>query len=233
MAVIRTPFRFLFFGSSCCGKSSLASQAILNSERCFDKPPKKIIYYAKHLDSVPKQIRHLVEARTDFPDEEIFANPTKESLWIVLDDLQETAMGSSVVAEAFRSSRHRNVSILLLIHNIFSGKKESREITLNATGLFLLKTCRDLNPIKVLSYQLNPEKPKKLSSIYFAHVKKPFQYIFVDLDILTPDILRYRSNIFNTLFITLYVEKEDLQELESNGRETIEDTEVLSIMHPL
>lgn len=233
MSAIKTPFRLLFFGSSCCGKSYLAAQAILNANRCFDIPPKKIIYYAKHLDSIPKQIKHLVEGRIGFPDEEVFANPGKESLWIVMDDLQDIAMGSSVLAEAFRSSRHRNVSILLLLHNLFAQKKESREITLNATGLFLLKTCRDLSSINHLSYQLNPDKPKKLSSIYFSNVKRAFQYIYVDLNILCPDSLRYRSDIFNPLFITVFLDKDQLQELQNNGRENSESSEILSLMQPI
>ncbi|KAG8238409.1 hypothetical protein J437_LFUL011594, partial [Ladona fulva] len=49
-----------------------------------------------------------------------------------------------------------------------------------------------------LSRQLYPENPKFIQESYNDRTEKPHGYLFIDLKQYTPDIYRYRTEIFPT-----------------------------------
>lgn len=213
------PFRFVIAGPSCSGKSTLIRDMILNRSRSFKEEPKKIIYFCKHKHSVSQKIKHLVEIRTNFPVEDDFQNSSKQCIWMILDDMQEEAVKSSLISDAFRHARHENISIILVLHNLFSQRKESREISLNMNGVFIMRSVRDLTQIKVLSSQLTPHMPDKLSKIYFNYITTPYSYIFVDLEISQSELFRYRSRVFDSIAVEIFVDQKQLSSLKENETE--------------
>lgn len=218
--------RLMFYGSSGTGKSCLCAELIEKRALMFENEPKRILWYCKHIESVPKTIKSQVEVITEYPNLESFENPTRVHKLIVLDDLQEFISQSTVVSEAFRSSRHINISIIILVHNLFSGKKETRNISLNCSGIFIMKSCRDLVPLRNLSMQLTPNSPDKLLAIYDFHVKKAYQYIFVDLTIETNDLIRYRTDIFSLIALQIFVDQHQLNQLKKNEQKLGENSQI-------
>lgn len=160
-------------------------------------PPEKILYFAKFITSVPESIRDEVEFRAGLPTEQDLENDSNGGLWVILDDLQHLIFDSPIIALLFQQSRHRNISICLLSQNLFPHGKVQRDISLNCTGLFLLKTVRDISSVRTLSYQLNALFPSKLSEIYINFINKPFKYVFVNLCVDSPDIFQYTSELFS------------------------------------
>lgn len=193
----KCPFRFLIYSNSGGGKSTLVSELIKNRNKCMIDPPKRILYFAKFITSVPQSIQNQVEFRSGLPTEHDLENDSNDGLLIVLDDLQHIIFESPIIALLFQQSRHRNISICLLTQNLFPKGKVNRDISLNCTGIFLLKTVRDISSIRTLSYQLNPLNPTKLSEIYINFINKPFKYIFINLCVDSPDIFRYTSDLFS------------------------------------
>lgn len=210
---IPNQFRFLIVGSSNSGKSSLCARLIKHREKCFDVQPKRIAYYCRFKAGVHKSIRNEVEIYQHFPTEDDFLNESGEPLLIILDDFGDQALSSHYISTAFKTARHNNVSLIMLLHTLFSNKKESREISLNSTGLFLMKSCRDMLSVKNLSYQLDPVNPNILTAIYSKYVTKPFEYVFVDLDVRTHNLLRFRTKLFNANSVQVFINDEATKSL--------------------
>jgi hypothetical protein len=73
------------------------------------------------------------------------------------------------IAELFiKGSYHRNLSIILIVQNIFHQGKEMRNISLNAHYIVLFKSPRDKQDISMLARQINPGKVQKC-----MRMKKP------------------------------------------------------------
>lgn len=191
------PFRYIIYSNSGGGKSTLASELIENRRNCMENAPEKVLYFAKFHTSVPKNIINDVEFRSGLPNEEDLEKDYKAGVLFILDDLQHILFDSPIIALLFQQSRHKNISIIVLSQNLFPKGKIQRDISLNCNGIFLLRTCRDLSSVKTLSFQLSPIKPYKLSEIYLRFANEPYKYIFINLGVDTPDLLRYTSNLFS------------------------------------
>ena len=64
---------------------------------------------------------------------------------IVLDDLLNEVYSKDVCDLFTKGSHYRNISVLLLMQNIFHQGTNCRDISLNAKYLLLLKNVRDKN----------------------------------------------------------------------------------------
>lgn len=231
----KTPFRFLIYSNSGNyliylikkyeiyfnfkllggGKSTLAAKIVKNRNECMINPPKTILYFSKFSSSVPKSIQHIVEFRDGLPSETDLEDESDSGKLFILDDLQHILFDSPVVALLFQQSRHKNISIILLSQNLFPKGKIQRDITLNCTGIFLLRTCRDLSSIKVLSYQLSPLNPTKLSQIYQEFINSGYKYVFVNLNVDSDEYLRYTSDFFgNPDCCEVFIDQDQLNTLE-------------------
>ena len=114
---------------------------------------------------------------------------------IVLDDL----MGSlnEKVAELFTAaSHHCNVSVILILQNLFYRCKVMRDISLNAQYLILFKNRRDVSQINCLARQLYPQNSRFLLDAYIKATSEPFKYLVVDLHPRMREELWIRDGLF-------------------------------------
>ena len=75
---------------------------------------------------------------------------------IVLDDLM-TQMILWHSADIFiKGSRHRNLSVIYIVQNIFHQGRETRNISLNAHYIVLFKSPRDKQQVPILARKVNP-----------------------------------------------------------------------------
>ena len=120
-------------------------------------------------------------------------DPNGGQTLIIIDDNSISAASSKDVAQAFTIARHKNCSIVLLLHFIFGPWPSSRIISANTAYFFLLKSPRMAQQIATLGSQLG--KQKELVSVYTQESQKPYGYVLVDLCTNTPDHMRIRSDI--------------------------------------
>jgi hypothetical protein len=94
-------------------------------------------------------------------------------------------------------SHHNNISIIIVMHNLFHKNQFTRNITLNAQYIVYFRNPRDLSSIGFLSRQLAPHNSKNLQAVFLEQTNRPYSYLIIDLCQNTPDLFKYRTNIFN------------------------------------
>ncbi len=106
-----------------------------------------------------------------------------------------------------KGSHHHNLSVILILQNLFYRGKEMRTISLNAHYMVLFKNPRDASQITHLARQMYPNKPKFMVEAYRDATSSPYSHLFVDLKPDTEEHMRLRSNIFQGEYPTVYVPK--------------------------
>jgi hypothetical protein len=83
----------------------------------------------------------------------------------------------------------------LITHNSFHQSRHSRDISLNAIYLVLLKNDRDKCHFVHLARQMFAEDSAGLYRAYLDATKRPHVYFALDLSQDTDDRVRFRTNI--------------------------------------
>jgi hypothetical protein len=124
---------------------------------------------------------------------------------IVLDDLMHECSSSNMVSEAFtRKRHHHNLSVIIVLQNLYSKGSAMRDIHLNAQYIVLFQNPRDKGQFNHFARQVEPTLSKSLIKVYIEATNKPYSHLMVDLKPHTPNMLRYRSNTLSdtqTVFI--------------------------------
>ena len=94
-----------------------------------------------------------------------------------------------------RGSHHRNLSVIYIVQNLFHQGKGSRSISLNSHYLVLFKNPRDKWQILTLAKQMYPGQTDFFLNQYEEAVKRPFDYLLIDLKTTTQDNCRLRTNV--------------------------------------
>lgn len=144
------------------------------------------------------------------PSDDILENPQNDNLCLVLDDLLETAFRSDLVSSIFTTGRQRNVSIILLSHNLFPPYSKSRTISLNANYIILFRNLRDKISLRHLTRQVMPEHSKSFCQLFINNISKPFSHLLFDFSSKGKDFLRYRENILDN-FPIIYSDEETIE----------------------
>ncbi len=163
----------------------------------------------KNLHDQGIQIEFIEKAIVTEADLENMVDPNGGQTLIIIDDNSISAASSKDVAQVFTIARHKNCSIVLLLHFIFGPWPSSRIISANTAYFFLLKSPRMAQQIATLGSQLG--KQKELVSVYTQESQKPYGYVLVDLCTNTPDHMRIRSDIADENK-TMLLPREDLQQ---------------------
>ena len=114
---------------------------------------------------------------------------------VIIDDLMRET-NSDVVDLFTKGSHHFNVSIMYITQNIFNQGKGRRTISLNTHYIVAFKNPRDRVQIRTLSRQVCPENIHYIQEACKDATEVPFGYLLFDLKQSTPDLHRYRTNIF-------------------------------------
>ena len=193
--IFNRPARIIVSGASDTGKSFLVDKLILKYHLKF-----KVIIIcgvtSHPLQDNPDISSKLVISK-DIVDPLNYKSESGDNILIVLDDLYKTVSESELICDLFTRGRHNNVSLIYITQNIFSQGKYSRDISLNASHIILLRV-RDISQIKTIARQIfGSGKPtNEFASIYQELVSnKRYGYILLDLAPYGPSQLRVRTNI--------------------------------------
>ena len=122
---------------------------------------------------------------------------TGDTALVVIDDMMNDACNDVKVSELFtKRSHHNNISVILILQNLFASGKYTRTISQNTQYLVFFKNPRDKSVISTLSKQMYPHQANFLTQAYMEATKKPHDYLFLDMTQETPEHLRVRSDIF-------------------------------------
>lgn len=221
MLKLQHPFSMIVSGPSQCGKSTFTCNLIRNLGCALNTTIHRIEWYNTEKSAFPKCLNNLrinLKFFDSIPDE--FSNSSGKPLLIILDDMMNDAKAAVKICDLFtRGSHHRNISVVLIMQNIFHQSRYSRDISLNAKYMVIFKNPRDKSQFNHLARQIYPENPTELQRIYKDITQLGHGYLFIDLSQNIDDILRFRTNIFSKDYSIFFCDK---KRLRPNKNETFE-----------
>ena len=121
---------------------------------------------------------------------------------MVFDDMMKQYASNELIAQAFTQKRHhQNLSIILILQNLYCQGKVMRNVHLNTVYVVLFLNPRDKSQFGHFARQLEPKPSKALVD----DTSRPYSHLLVNLKSLIPDALRYRSNSLQLDRHTVYV----------------------------
>lgn len=153
--------------------------------------PEKIVWCYREWQPAYESLQDRVKFIRNIPedDEKLVADLNTRHL-LIFDDMMGGKAIESIVDLFTRKAHHRNTSVIYITQNVFDRATQHRIISLNAHYLVLFKNW--------LSRQLDMPH---LMSAYQDATRQPHGYLIVDLSPQTPDELRLRSQLFETLTV--------------------------------
>lgn len=193
------PFTMLLAGPSSCGKTTFLKDVLKNQSKMFNVKFHRILWCYSESSSKPGVDG--VDFHRGVPED--IQNSMDTPMLIVLDDLMSEAYNSKVSDIFTKKSHHCNISIILVLQNIFHQGAHCRDISLNAKYIILFKNPRDRQQISCLARQIFVENPKELVRVYNEATQIPHGYLVIDLTQDIDDLLRFRTDIFNTKYLAV------------------------------
>ncbi len=196
---LKHPRRFIIYGPSGSGKTTFVEKLLYYMKELFGFYFDNIIYCSGQ--SFPEfNFIHGIELKKIMNiDKSILdkIQPSSKNL-LILDDNMHNVANDIIISDLFtKLSHHKNISVILLVQNLFPKSKYMRDISSNSTYIVLMSNPRETLQIKTLSSQIDGANSKFILECYNDATKnKPFTYLFLDFDQSTPDEVRVRTNIF-------------------------------------
>ena len=205
------PFTGIVAGPSGAGKSRLLQEIVKHSNELIHPAPSRILWcYSEpqlELETLRTSTPHLETTGSLHTLEEKLKESCKPTL-LILDDWMSEISNNKTISDLFyKGSHHRNISIFLLLQNIFHRGSVMQDINLNTHYFILFKNPRDAGQIKILARQMFPQYPKYLVDAYEDATREPYGYLLVDLKPCTPNDRRLKSKILPGQTQWVYVPK--------------------------
>lgn len=195
------PFRLIIAGPSQSGKTYFCKRLISQCQELISPPPSQIIWgYGESNRNQIKSIRENCPVKIEFVEglPDLSEIGSEENTLLVLDDLMHLVGNSQVISEMFtQMSHHRNMSVILMLQNIFHQGKSMRDVSINAKYIVLFKNPRDSGQIQHLARQIYPKNSKFLIDAFEKATKRPHGYLILDFAQNTEENRRVFTGIFS------------------------------------
>lgn len=212
----RHPFTCVIAGPTSCGKTEFVKRLITHQHEMITPPCDEIIWCYSEWQRSYEDLVGVVTFHEGIPDLGEFgerggksgygSKPRKRRL-LILDDLMKE-IDSRITALFTKGSHHHDMSVILIVQNLFGKNKEQRTISLNSHYLIVFKNPRDASQITHLAKQMYPGNIHYLQEAYKDATAEPHGYLLIDLKQDTPDHLRLRTTIFPGEQQIVYVQKQ-------------------------
>lgn len=186
------PFTCLIAGPTQSGKTHFLQKLLTNIDYLANPKPDRVYWHYGEFQEKLTKLPSFVSLHEGFTDTSHIN--TFERNWIILDDLMDEA--NVEVSKLFtKGSHHKNLSVFIIVQNLFHQNKVMRTISLNSHYMIIFKNPRDSSQIKHLSGQLFPGKNNFLVDAYKQATSRPHGYLLLDLTQSTPENQRVLSDI--------------------------------------
>ena len=192
------PFTCLIVGPAQSGKTSLLKNLLLHSTILISPNPEKIIYcysvWQPMFDEIKNLIKNIEFCEGIYNIDQVDASV---NTLIIFDDLMKECESDPSIFNLFTiDSHHKNISVFLISHNLFSKGKFTRTISLNSSYIIVFKNPRDKSQLYVLARQMFPDKIKYfMEAVDDSINSRGHSYIFLDLKQTTLEKNRVQSGI--------------------------------------
>jgi hypothetical protein len=165
----------------------------------FNPPPTQVIWCfgienEKQNEEIKKECIYPIHFYEGIPDLKDLRT-AKNSL-VIFDDLMEESASSSEICNLFtKGAHHDNISVILIVQNLFHQGKKSRSISLNGNYLIMFKSPQDKGPINTISSRASLPNKAILKDAYNQATERPNSYLVMDFTQQTCDDRRLCSNI--------------------------------------
>jgi hypothetical protein len=200
--VLKHPFTAIIAGPTGAGKTSLVTEILRQRDVMLNKNIEEVLWcYGITTTQHPKlkeEFGDLIKLHKGLPDLGKLASKDCEvNRLLILDDLMSDLKGTAVISCLFsRGSHHLNMSVVLIVQNLFLQSQEMRNAVLNAFYKVIFKNPSDLTQLQTLNARMYPGCSGFFKAVMNdAGKKNRYAYIVLDAHPTTPDDLRVRSNI--------------------------------------
>jgi hypothetical protein len=202
-ARIKTPMTMLLGGSPLSGKTSFVRRLLELRWKLIDHEFDYLVWcYGQRTDfidflqnqriGIPTTVVH--QLPSSFED---YIQQDKRGL-IVLDDLMQTAGESREVTDLFCNKvQHLNISVILMLQNLFYHGKERTTLLRCAHYLVIFKNPLDGSVPMFLAQRVMPMQRKLFLEIFESATQEPYGYLYIDGRQTTPRSARFRTKIFD------------------------------------
>jgi hypothetical protein len=174
------------------------TKVIEAAQKVIHPAPTRIVWhYGQHTANLGTLAVHGVELKTglDGLNDSQDDNDDERTLMIIDDLMMEAGQAQEVSDLFIKGSHHRNVSVILMLQNMFHQGPGMRRISLNSQYIVLMKNPRDVAQIRYLGQQLFPGHTRFFVDAYKQATAQPYGYLLVDLTQTTPDEERIVSDV--------------------------------------
>ena len=169
---------------------------IKHREQLFDLVPYRVVYvygiWQKASENRPGI--EFVSGVDSVLDGSVVFDPTRNSLLILDDVMQEVSETKRAASLFTRDMHHKNVSVCFILQNLYKQGPSMRDIVLNCQVFVLFCSPRDVQQIRLLARQTGL---KFLEKAYDLSIKEPYGYLVLNLQPRTNPKLAFQSNIFD------------------------------------
>ncbi len=187
------PFTCLVSGPTQSGKTHFTVELLKNMKKMITPVPTRVVWcHGQNQEGL--NLPGFVEIVEGLGALETIDG--SEPTLLILDDLMQEACEDRRVSDLFtKGSHHKDLSVIMLVQNMFHQGKFMRTISLNAHYMVLFKNPRDAGQIRHLAAQLFPGNVRFLVDAYKKATSRPFGYLLLDFRQDTSDNLRVISDI--------------------------------------
>ena len=202
-ARLKTPFSCIIAGAPMSGKTMFVKRLLQERHRlidhkfdyliwCYGQETSFIQSLRDNIFNIPTTVVH--DLPNDFSQ---YIKPNKRGL-IVIDDLMQTAGNSKDVTDLFCNKiQHNNLSVILLLQNIFYLGSERTTLVRCVHYLIIFKNPMDQSIPVYLAQKLMPRNKKIFLEIFDKATNKAHGYLFCDGKQDTPQEARFRTDLFD------------------------------------
>ena len=202
---IKHTFFMLVVGPSQCGKTYFVQQML--TEHPIQFPNRKrirITWYFNQwqpcYESLQETLGDSIQFYQGLPNlsDDLHEINSEWNTILVFDDLMIQAMDSPVLSRLFTQGRHRNVSVILLLQNMFPKGKYNTDISRNAQYLVLFRSPSDRKQIDIMAGRIFAKDRPNFMSVYNKVTSQPYGYVLIDNQPQTHSQHQVVSHIFET-----------------------------------
>lgn len=204
------PFTCAVAGPTKSGKTVFVRQLLQANEYYITPRLSRIVWVygipnEEQFEKIKEVTQQPIEFVSTIPDIEEFS-PQDNNL-LVLDDLMHDAGKSKTVSNLFtKGCHHRNVSVILILQNLFHQGTRMRDIHTSTNYLVIFNNPRDKFQIRHLERQSFPEHKNFLINAYDkVCTTRPFGYLVIDFTQSTPLHYRVSTGIFPPDILKIFI----------------------------